>query len=88
MHDQLFVHQHLLGNEHLDLYVTRLALDAERLRRELAEHVHAARVQADQAGGERSGVMGTPTFFIDGVRYDGAYQPGPLAAALEAAARR
>jgi protein-disulfide isomerase len=85
MHDQLFVHQHLLGDEHLDLYVTHLELDADRLRRDLAEHVHAARVQADYEGGQRSGVTGTPTFYIDGVRYDGSYDLEPLVAALETA---
>ena len=88
MHDQLFVHQRLLGDEHLDLYITRLGLDAGRLRRDLAEHVHAARVEADCEGGRRSGVEGTPTFFIDGVRYDGVYELEPLAAALDAAAGR
>jgi protein-disulfide isomerase len=88
MHDQLFVHQHLLGDEHLDLYITHLGLDAGRLRDDLAEHVHAARVQADYEGGRRSGVTGTPTFYVDGVRYDGVYELEPLAAALEAAAGR
>ncbi len=88
MHDELFVHQNLLGDEHLDLYAPRLGLDSVRLRRDLAEHVYAPRVQADYESGERSGVGGTPTIFIDGVRYDGSHELEPLIAAVATAARR
>jgi protein-disulfide isomerase len=88
MHDQLYVHQHLLGDEHLDLYATWIGLDLARLRRDLDARHYAARVEEDRTGGERSGVIGTPTFFIEGVFYAGPYEPGPLAAALDAAARR
>jgi protein-disulfide isomerase len=85
MHDQLFVHQNLLGDEHLGLYLARLPLDAERLRIELAAHVYAPRVREDIESGERSGADGTPTFFINGALYDGSYEEEPLAAALMAA---
>jgi protein-disulfide isomerase len=85
MHDQLFVHQNLLGDEHLDLYLGHLQLDAERLRIELAAHVYAPRVREDIDSGERSGVDGTPTFFINGVLYAGSHEEEPLAAALVAA---
>jgi protein-disulfide isomerase len=88
MHDQLFVHQNLLGDEHLGLYATRLKLDLERLQRELAQHVYAGRIRTDQEGGERSGVMGTPTFYIDGQRYDGIDEREALVAAIQAATRR
>ena len=85
MHDTLFVHQLLLGDQHLDLYVSQLKLDDARLRHEIAEHVYAPRVQADYESGERSGVMGTPTLFINGLRYDGPADVEPLIAALAAA---
>ena len=88
MHDALFVHLRLLGDEHLDLYVARLGLDAARLRRDIVVHAYAPRVQADYEGGERSGVTGTPTLFINGVRYDGPTDAEPLTATLAAAALR
>ncbi len=49
-------------------------------------HRHAAKVRADFAGGVRSGVNGTPTFFVNGARHDGPYDAVSLLAAIEAAA--
>jgi protein-disulfide isomerase len=51
----------------------------------MSEHVHAARVREDFRSGVRSGVNGTPTFFINGVRHDGGYDLGALLAAIEEA---
>ena len=48
-------------------------------------HVHLDRVSADFDGGDRSGVNGTPTFFINGLRHDDSYEVETLMAALEAA---
>ena len=53
---------------------------------ELAEHVHAARVHEDFMSGVRSGVNGTPTFYINGARHDDSYDIETLLAALERAA--
>jgi protein-disulfide isomerase len=53
--------------------------------REMTEHVHATRVHEDFLSGVRSGVNGTPTFFINGVRHDDAYKLETLLAAIEAA---
>jgi hypothetical protein len=64
-----------------------LALDIERFDREMGDHVYADRVHDDFLGGVRSGVNGTPTFYINGVRYDGSYEHDDLVAALEQAAR-
>jgi protein-disulfide isomerase len=85
MHDQLFVHQNLLGDEHLDLYLGHLPLDPERLRIELTAHVYAPRVREDIDSGQRSGADGTPTFFINGVLYAGSHEEEPLGDALMAA---
>jgi protein-disulfide isomerase len=54
--------------------------------RELTEHVHAARVHDDFMSGVRSGVNGTPTFYINGARHDDSYEIETLLAALERAA--
>ncbi len=86
MHDHLFEHQRRLSDRHLIEYASRLRLDVERFDRELTQHVHAPRVRADFSSGVRSGVNGTPTFFINGVRHDGSWDAEALLEALRAAA--
>ena len=83
MHDRLFENQNALDDEHLVQYAVALGLDESRFVSELAGHVHAARVREDFMGGVRSGVNGTPTFFINGVRHDGPFDLGALLAAIE-----
>ena len=83
MHDLLYENQQRLGDEDLRGHAEALGLDVERFDRELAEHVHAARVHEDFMSGVRSGVNGTPTFYINGVRHDGSYDLETLLAALE-----
>jgi protein-disulfide isomerase len=84
MHDLLFENQKRLGDDDLRAYAESIALDVERFDKELAEHGHAARVREDFMSGVRSGVNGTPTFFINGVRHDDAYDVETLLAALGA----
>ena len=82
MHDLIFENQSALLDRHLRKYAGMLALDQARFDEELAAHVHAGRVRRDFAGGIRSGVNGTPTFFINGARYDGDWDLASLADAL------
>jgi protein-disulfide isomerase len=84
MHDLLYENQKRLGDDDLRAYAESIALDVERFDKELAENVHAARVREDFMGGVRSGVNGTPTFYINGVRHDDAYDVETLLAALGA----
>jgi protein-disulfide isomerase len=86
MHDLLYENQNNLGDEDLRAYAGRLGLDLDRFDKELAERMHAERVHDDFMSGVRSGVNGTPTFYINGVRYDEAYELPTLLAALERAA--
>jgi protein-disulfide isomerase len=86
MHDLLYENQRRLRDPDLRAYAETLGLDLERFDRELAERVHADRVHEDFMSGVRSGVNGTPTFFINGVRHDDSYEVEPLLAALERAA--
>jgi len=85
MHDRLFERQFALEDDNLIEYAAELGLDAARVARELAAHIYKAQVRDDFMSGVRSGVNGTPTFFINGVRYDASWDADPLAAALEAA---
>jgi protein-disulfide isomerase len=83
MHDLLYENQDRLGGEDLHGYAGRLGLDVETFDRELAAHAHADRVREDFMTGVRSGVNGTPTFYVNGARYDGSYEAETLLAALE-----
>ncbi len=87
MHDLLFARAPDLAEPHLLAYAAELGLDAGRVAAELAAGVHAARVQRDVSGGARSGVNGTPTFFVGGLRHNGPYELDALRAALGAAAK-
>ena len=87
MHDRLFEGQHALEDADLLRYARALSLDAPRVERELADGTHTRRVRDHFRGGVRSGVNGTPTFFINSVRFDGDWLNGrELADALEHAA--
>jgi protein-disulfide isomerase len=86
MHDMLFEHQHALTDPDLLGYAEFLGLDVQRFLTDLAEGAHEAKVRSDFMSGVRSGVNGTPTFFINGVRHDGPWDPDTLTEALLAAA--
>jgi protein-disulfide isomerase len=86
MHDLLYENQRRLDDPALRSYAETLGLDVEQFDRELAEHAHAARVREDFMSGVRSGVNGTPGFYINGVRHDDSYDVETMVAALERAA--
>ena len=86
MHGRLFERQFALEDEQLVEYALDLGLDAPRVARELAAHTYKPQVRDDFMSGVRSGVNGTPTFFINGVRYDYTWNEDTLTAALERAA--
>jgi protein-disulfide isomerase len=86
MHAMLFEHQDALEDADLLQYAKALHLDGKRFASELASETHVARIREDIRSGIRSGVNGTPTFFINGVRYDGSWEESDLLAALEDAA--
>ena len=88
MHDVLYENQRELRDEDLRTYAEQLQLDIERFDKEMAEHVHAERIHEDFMSGVRSGVNGTPTFYINGVRHDDSYEAETLLDALERAATK
>jgi protein-disulfide isomerase len=71
VHDALFENQERLGLKLYDAIVTKLDLEAAQLRTALEAGEYLEQVRADVDGGVRSGVNGTPTFFVNGARYDG-----------------
>ena len=86
MHGMLFEHQDALEDADLVRYAKALHLDDKRFASELASEAHDERIREHIGSGIRSGVNGTPTFFINGVRHDGTWEESDLLAALEAAA--
>jgi protein-disulfide isomerase len=86
MHDMLYEHQDALDDEYLAVYAAAIGLDVERFTLELLEGIYAPRVREDFLSGVRSGVNGTPTFFINGHRHEGTYDLATLLAAITAAA--
>jgi protein-disulfide isomerase len=84
MHDRIFEHQRDLRDVHLLEFAAELGLDVGRAKRELEGDTHAPRVREDFLSGVRSGVNGTPTFFINGIRHDASWDVETLEAALRA----
>jgi predicted DsbA family dithiol-disulfide isomerase len=82
MHDTLFARQDALDDASLVKYAGELSLDVERVRRELGSDGYARRVRDDQESGLKSGISGTPTFYIDGTRYDGSVALPKMLAAI------
>ena len=73
MHDLLYENQASLELPALVAFARLLMLDVPRFERDLLEHRFIPQIRRDIASGFRSGVNGTPTFFIDGVRHDGPW---------------
>ncbi len=88
MHDKLINHQDALEPLDLGRYAEALGLDVERFWDELRRRVHAARVAEDVASADASGVAGTPSFFINGRRHQGAYDIETLTEAVQKARHR
>ena len=79
MHDLLYQHQGQLDAGHLLGYTRTLGLDVEHFETALSDKALTAHITADLASGARSGVEGTPGFFVNGRKYDGDWEgPGLL----------
>jgi NhaA family Na+:H+ antiporter len=83
-HDALFAAQPKLSRETMLGVGRDLGLDVERMRAEIDSGAHRDRVARDVASAEASGATGTPTFFVNGKRFFGAYDASSLIEALEA----
>jgi len=85
MHNLLLENQKNLGQELYATLAGTLQLSADDLQSALANKTFADRVRADFTGGVRSGVNGTPTFFINGLRYDNPMDYASMVQAIEKA---
>jgi protein-disulfide isomerase len=83
-HDMLFEKQENLDVESLAQYAAKLRLDVEVLNGAVVSSQVEEKITVDFEGGVRSGANGTPTFFVNGIRYDGDWSYGPFLSALKA----
>jgi len=88
MHDGIYENQDRLGLPLLFALARKLGLSELELQSALASREYEPKVRADFLGGVRSGVNGTPSFFINGERHDGSYAFDDLVAAIELRLRR
>ena len=85
MHDFLYEHQRTLGDQSVALgYAKKIGLDTQKVERETSQHFYQKRIKDDFTGGVRSGVNGTPTFYVNGVRHDGPAEAEALVESLKA----
>ena len=87
MHDALFRHQKDLIDLDLPHLALSLGLELYKFEREMESNAWSRRVRDHFDGGEKSGVRGTPTFFINGQRYRGKITVDAMLAAIESQLR-
>ena len=85
MHDALFENQEQLGGPLYLRLAQELALSPQALRESVEKREFLSHVKSDFTGGVRSGVNGTPTFFINGKRHDASFEYADLVEAIDAA---
>jgi protein-disulfide isomerase len=78
MHDIIFENQRTLDAENIFLFADKLGLDIERFKNDMKLEPLIKKVESDFESGLRSGVNRTPTFFINGKKYDGDWGKGQL----------
>ena len=87
MHDYLFENQDDLEDQALLMFAKKLNLEIAQFEKDMRSEETKKKVQAHFIGGVKSGVNGTPTLFINGVRYEGPHELKPLLNDIESAAK-
>ncbi|MFL6356831.1 MAG: DsbA family protein [Nitrososphaeraceae archaeon] len=79
----MFEHQKALDHSHLVEYAQKVGLDIERFKKDMSGHVYAPLIDDSLKTGIDSGVEGTPTFYINGVRYEDSWDLGTFSATVK-----
>lgn len=87
MVDMIYRNQDELDNEHLYDFANAIGLDMKRFKHDMQDHTYEGKVQEDFMSGVRSGVNGTPSFFINGRQYEGPVDIDAMTQALQGAAQ-
>ena len=85
MHDLLYDHQEALDDKRLAAYGAAVGVAPSAIEEAVAARAYAERIREDFLSGVRSGVNGTPTFFINGLRHDGSFDLETLLDAIAGA---
>jgi protein-disulfide isomerase len=83
MYDYLFKHGQVVTDENLRQSAAKLGLNVARFDREFLDRTYSSHVDEDIQSGKSSGVKSTPTFFINGDRYNSAWDMDTLLSALD-----
>jgi protein-disulfide isomerase len=83
MHDYLFENQKRLDDSHLLEYAEKVELDIDKFKKEMSGHVYAPLIDKSLKSGIESGVEGTPTFFVNGIRYNDSWDLETFSNVLE-----
>lgn len=84
MHDKLFANSHSISRDRMLEWAKEIGLDAERFRSELDSRKYKPAVEKEIKDGDSAGVQGTPTFFVNGKRYNGSLDPAAFEPVLTA----
>jgi protein-disulfide isomerase len=88
MHDYLFEHQKALDYHHLLEYAQKVGLDIEKFKKDMSGHAYTSLIEQSLKSGVDSGVEGTPTFFVNGVRYEGSWDLDTLSSFVKKSLNR
>jgi len=83
MHDLIFENQNNLHGNTFNQFAEHLGLDVAKFKADSEDPEVFQKVEDDFEGGVRSGINGTPTFFVNGTMYRGDWEEGPFTAFLE-----
>jgi len=79
LHDKMYANFRTLSEAHIMGWAKDIGLDVNRFHADLASHKYKARVDSEEKQGEAAGVEGTPTFFIDGKKFNSVFEAADVA---------
>lgn len=79
LHDKMYANFRAINRARILGWATEVGLDMNKFKADLDSHKYAARVHAEEQEGENAGVEGTPTFFINGQRFNGVFEVSAIA---------
>ncbi len=82
MHDMLYQNQDNLQDDNLIMMASKLGIDSEEFSKKLQAEEKAKKVKDDFMSGVESGVNGTPSFYINGYKYEGPWDYENLKSAI------
>jgi protein-disulfide isomerase len=79
LHDKMYANFRQINYPRILAWALETGLDMQRFRADLDSHKYAAEVHHEEQQGEAAGVEGTPTFFVDGKKFNGVFEVSAIA---------